>query len=112
MATFTVHGSARSASRYSGKVVQLHGTASANTEGGMSSTYANTALSPSRCSGCSGASESEQLPMSTVVTPCCGIGSQLGSQKSVGSKCVCESMKPGRHRRAARVEHLLVGPDA
>ena len=33
--------------------------------------------------------------MSTVVTPCCGIGSQLGSQKSVGSKWVCESMKPG-----------------
>ena len=33
--------------------------------------------------------------MSTVVTPCCGIGSHVGSQNSVGSKCVCESMNPG-----------------
>jgi hypothetical protein len=37
-ATFTVEASARSASTYSGNVVQLHGTASANTDAGMSST--------------------------------------------------------------------------
>ena len=94
-ATLTVHCSARNASRYWGNVVQSHGTESANTEGGMSSTYAKTALSPARCSARNGANESEQLPMSTVVTPCCGIGSHVGSQNSVGSKWVCESMKPG-----------------
>ena len=33
--------------------------------------------------------------MSTVVTPCCGIGSHVGSQNSVGSKWVWESMNPG-----------------
>ena len=42
-----------------------------------------------------GASDNEQLPMITEVTPCCGIGSQNGSQNNEGSKCVWLSMKPG-----------------
>ena len=33
--------------------------------------------------------------MSTDVTPCCGIGSQNGSQNNDGSKCVWLSMNPG-----------------
>ena len=54
-----------------------------------------TPMASSLCSLQVGMRESEQLPVSTVVTPCCGIGSQSGSQKSVGSRCVWMSMKPG-----------------
>ena len=42
-----------------------------------------------------GARESEQFPSSTVVTPCCGMGSAPGSQNNDGSRCVWVSMNPG-----------------
>ena len=60
---------AASASRYSGKLCQFHGTPSRITSSGMSSTPSMTLISVSRSCGRQGAKPTPQLPISTVVTP-------------------------------------------
>ena len=52
---------------------------------GMSSMNPNTSLAPTRSWARTGVSDSEQLPVTTVVTPCWGIGSSSGSHHSDGS---------------------------
>ena len=45
----------------------------------------NTSLAATRSAARTGVSDSEQLPVTTVVTPCCGIGSTSGSHHTDGS---------------------------
>ncbi len=59
-------------------------------------------LAPSRRPAGIGASDSEQLPITTVVTPCWGMGSRAGSQNSEASKCVWLSTKPGARTPPSR----------
>ena len=82
-------------SRYSGKVSQHHGTAASKVGFLMSSMTWNIEISFAVPSGFTGASDSEQLPITTVVTPCSSDGVANPSQQSCGSKCVWMSMKPG-----------------
>ena len=49
---------------------QLQSTPSLNAASGISSISRNIAENRSRCSGRTGAMLSEQLPVTTVVTPC------------------------------------------
>ena len=61
----------------------------------MSSMTWNIEMSFAVPSGLTGASDSEQLPITTVVTPCSSDGVASPSQHSCGSKWVWMSMKPG-----------------
>ena len=63
----------------------LHGMPVVNASTGMSSMKPNTSLAATRSGARTGVSESEQLPVTTVVTPCWGIGSTSGSHHSDGS---------------------------
>ena len=69
-----------SASRYSGKLCQFHGTPWRITSSGMSSTPSMTLISVSRSCGRQGAKPTPQLPISTVVTPCPDDGEKRSSQ--------------------------------
>ena len=91
----------RMKSRYSGKVSQHHGTAASKVGFLMSSITWNIEISFAVPSGFTGARESEQLPITTVVTPCSSDGVARPSQQSCGSKWVWMSMKPGLTTRPA-----------
>ena len=69
-----------SASRYSGKLSQFHGTPSRITISGMSSTPSMTLISVSRSSDRQGAKPTPQLPITTVVTPWPEEGEKRSSQ--------------------------------
>ena len=51
---------------------------------------------------------SEQLPVTTVVTPCSMDGYAYGSNSSWASTCVCGSTKPGATTRPGGVDHACV----
>ena len=77
---------------------------------GISSIWRNMRLRRPRWSLRSGASESEQLPGTTLVTPCSSDGLASGSQHSCASKCVCGSTKPGATARpVASIVRLAAG---
>ena len=76
---------ARSASRHSAYDSHVHGMPVVNASTGMSSMKPNTSLALTRSGARTGVSDSEQLPVTTVVTPCCGIGSTSGSHHTDGS---------------------------
>ncbi len=75
-------------------------TPSSNTASGSCSIWPNMRDRRPRCDARSGASDSEQLPVTTVVTPCSSTGVASGSQLSWASKCVWMSMKPGATTRS------------
>ena len=76
---------ARNASRHSAYDSHVHGMPDANASTGMSSMNPNTSLAAIRSGARTGVSDSEQLPVTTVVTPCWGIGSTRGSHHTDGS---------------------------
>ncbi len=76
---------ARRASRHSAYDSHVHGIPVANASTGMSSMKPNTSLAANRSAARTGVSDSEQLPVTTVVTPCCGMGSTSGSHQTDGS---------------------------
>ena len=82
---FTAVPCARSASRHSAYDSHDHGMPVVNASTGMSSMKPNTSLAATRSAARTGVSESEQLPVTTVVTPCWGIGSTSGSHHTDGS---------------------------
>ena len=82
---FTEVPSARSASRHSTYDSHVHGMPVMNASTGMSSMKPNTSAARSRSAARTGVSDNEQLPVTTVVTPCCGIGSSSGSHHNDGS---------------------------
>jgi len=71
--------------RYSPKLSQLKGTPAAKVGSLMSSMRENIATSFFAPPGRTGASESEQLPITTVVTPCSSEGVASRSQQICGS---------------------------
>ena len=69
-ATCTAVPCARRASRHSAYDSQFHGIPAATRSTGMSSMKPNTSLAATRsAAACTGVSDSEQLPVTTVVTP-------------------------------------------
>ena len=60
-------------------------TPASNAASGISSIRRNMRLNASRWSARSGASDSEQLPGTTVVTPCSSAGKAYGSKQSCAS---------------------------
>ena len=82
-------------SKYSLKLSQQKGTAASKVGFLMSSITANMLMILARPSGFSGAKLNEQLPTTTVVTPCSSDGVARPSQHNCGSKWVWMSMKPG-----------------
>ena len=81
--------------RYSGYVSQVQGTPAAKLLSWISSICLNMPARARWSCRFTGASDSEQLPISTVVTPCSMQGVARRSQQICGSKCVCTSMNPG-----------------
>ncbi len=71
-----------SASRNSGKVSHDQSMPLRNTDDGMSSTLSIISMSQSRRSGAHGAKPTEQLPITTVVTPCQHDGERSPSQNA------------------------------
>ena len=65
----------RSASLHSAYDSHVHGMPVVNASTGMSSMKPNTSDARVRSAARTGVSESEQFPVTTVVTPCWGIGS-------------------------------------
>ncbi len=94
-AQLIVLGNPSSASRYSGKVSQLHSIPAAMARPSMSSARSRLRTTSARSSDFAGASVKPQFPMTTVVTPCQQELPAMGSQKSCASRCVCPSTKPG-----------------
>ena len=64
---------------------QRQSTPASNAASGISSIRRNMLLNATRCSARSGASDSEQLPGTTVVTPCSIAGNAYGSKHSCAS---------------------------
>ncbi len=64
---------------------QRQSTPSANPSSGISSIWRNMRMKAGRWSTRSGASESEQFPGTTAVTPCSTEGFAKGSQQSCAS---------------------------
>lgn len=64
---------------------QCQSTPASNVGSGISSISRNMRLNASRWSARSGASDSEQLPGTTVVTPCSIAGNAYGSKHSWAS---------------------------
>ena len=88
-------GSDSTASRYSGKVSQRHGTPAVMAARDMSSARSMLRRTRSISDAAAGASVNPQLPITAVVTPCDDTEAQTGSQKIWASRWVCPSMNPG-----------------
>ncbi|MFN8640527.1 MAG: hypothetical protein U0802_02250 [Candidatus Binatia bacterium] len=65
--------------------LQLHGTPASKVASGMSSICLNMPARARTSARFTGASDSEQLPISTVVTPCSSDGVARRSQQICGS---------------------------
>ena len=102
-------GARSTASRYSGKVSQLHSMPAARAAGGDVLGPLEVAHDERPRVGRAGARVKPQLPMTTVVTPCQHELVPSGSQKTWASMWVWPSTKPGRDHVALGVD-LRAGP--